>query len=129
MVIGPTVIGPTPTASTTLLAGPTLTQCLYEGSNNLTSSTVTLYPTTVEKRTAITAAPHAENSVYTLHKCNAAAVNCPEGFGEDIVVTKTAAHALVAAPTVAKQTLNDATGPVTLAPLPTPVVGTFVAAS
>ncbi|KAK7744785.1 hypothetical protein SLS62_010018 [Diatrype stigma] len=131
VVIGPTVIGPTPTASTTLLAGPTLTQCLYQGGNNFTSSTVTLTSTeAAEKRAVVTAAPRAANSVYTLHRCNAAAVNCPEGFGEDVVVTKTAAvHALAATPIIAKNTFNVATGPVTLAPLATPMVGTFVPSS
>lgn len=114
--------------STTLLAGPTLTQCIIQGGDNFTSSTVTLSSTAAaEKRATVTAAPRAENSVYTLHRCNAAAVNCPEGLGEDITVTKTAAaNVLAATPIVAKNTVNFATGPVTLAPLATPVVGTFV---
>lgn len=147
MVIGPTVVGPTPTVSTTLLAGPTLTQCLYSGGgDSFTSSTVTLSSTSAEntctesggptyKRAAavaVTPAPRAaaaENSVYTLHRCNAAAVNCPEGAGEDVVVTRTApAHVLAPTRAVNKRTFNEATGAFTLSALPTPVVGKLAAA-
>lgn len=105
MVIGPTVIGPTPTESTTLLAGPTLTQCLYDGGNDLTSSTVTMTSTAVEERAAITAAARAD------------------------VYTQTVAHAVGAEAIAAKKTLNIATGPITLTPLATPVVGSASAAS
>ena len=121
------MIGETPTESTTLLTAPTLTQCLYTGGEGHSSVTVTMDPTEEVGAAKITDAPRIEHSVYALHRCDVEAVNCPPGYGEDIVVTRTegAPRVFATAPAPPRKTLDAVTTPVALESVPTPIVNTF----
>jgi hypothetical protein len=153
VVIGPTQIGPTPTASTTLVSATPITTCLFGGEIS-SSSSVPAYPTPsggwngtvprgmpvphgmpVERRhhnamieermfhAPAITALPAPRSVYTLHVCHADAVNCPAPYDETIYATRTAAPVGAVA---SEPTHHIITGGVTLTPLPTPVESTLV---
>ena len=103
-----------------------MTQCLYTGGYNSTVS-VMMAPTEEAAAAKITDAPRIEHEVYSLQRCDVEAVNCPNGHGEEIVVTRTegAAHVFATAPTAPRKTFDVATTPVRLESLATPVVNTI----